>query len=151
MAYNKTTWVDGSTPAISAANLNNIEDGIYGHDVDISAIKTALAVEDISAQLTLGGAWSQLIRVAYRVGNMVFFYIEASTSSYTADYDYTIATFASGYRPSGSVVCNGYTTDGNYNPKSVVSAILQSNGGLHVRASNNSGAYFFVTGFFKIG
>ena len=29
MAYTKTTWVDGSAPAISASNLNKIETGIY--------------------------------------------------------------------------------------------------------------------------
>lgn len=28
MAYNKTVWVNDSTPAINAANLNNIENGI---------------------------------------------------------------------------------------------------------------------------
>lgn len=28
MGYTKTTWVDGTTPAINATNLNNIEDGI---------------------------------------------------------------------------------------------------------------------------
>ena len=29
MAYTKTVWVDGSAPAISAANLNNMEQGVY--------------------------------------------------------------------------------------------------------------------------
>lgn len=29
MAYNKTTWVNEGPPAISAANLNNIENGVY--------------------------------------------------------------------------------------------------------------------------
>lgn len=28
MAYTPTTWVNGSAPAVSAANLNNIESGI---------------------------------------------------------------------------------------------------------------------------
>lgn len=32
MAYNKTSWVDDSEPAINAANLNNIENGVS--DVD---------------------------------------------------------------------------------------------------------------------
>lgn len=36
MAYTKTSWIDNSAPAIDAANLNNIEDGIskapYGPD-----------------------------------------------------------------------------------------------------------------------
>jgi hypothetical protein len=29
MAYTKTVWVDGSAPAISAANLNNLEQGVF--------------------------------------------------------------------------------------------------------------------------
>ena len=32
MAYTKTTWVDGGPPALSAANLNKIEQGIYDCD-----------------------------------------------------------------------------------------------------------------------
>lgn len=29
MAYSKTTWVNGSPPALSAENLNKMEDSIY--------------------------------------------------------------------------------------------------------------------------
>jgi len=39
MPYSKTTWVDDSTPAINAANLNNMEDGIevgYNHSEETS-------------------------------------------------------------------------------------------------------------------
>jgi microcystin-dependent protein len=32
MAYNKTVWVNGGTPAINATNLNNMEAGIYNLD-----------------------------------------------------------------------------------------------------------------------
>lgn len=34
MAYNKTVWNNGSAPAISAANLNKIEQGIYDNSVN---------------------------------------------------------------------------------------------------------------------
>lgn len=37
MAYSRTTWVDGSTPAIDAANLNNIETGILGVETTANA------------------------------------------------------------------------------------------------------------------
>ena len=33
MAYSKTTWANGTTPAISAANLNKMEQGIYDASV----------------------------------------------------------------------------------------------------------------------
>ena len=36
MAYSKTTWINGASPAINATNLNKIEAGIY----DIDAIVT---------------------------------------------------------------------------------------------------------------
>lgn len=34
MAYTRTTWVDGSAPALNAANLNNIEAGLVTLDTD---------------------------------------------------------------------------------------------------------------------
>lgn len=34
MAYTKTTWVNNSAPAISADNLNKIENGIYDNAED---------------------------------------------------------------------------------------------------------------------
>lgn len=36
MAYSKTTWIDGSAPAISAANLNKIENQLEQNTNDIS-------------------------------------------------------------------------------------------------------------------
>ena len=38
MSYTKTNWVDGTAPAISAANLNKIEQGIYDNDQQLDAI-----------------------------------------------------------------------------------------------------------------
>ena len=38
MAYSKTTWVNGTTPAISAANLNKIEQGIYDATDDVKGV-----------------------------------------------------------------------------------------------------------------
>ena len=35
MAYTRTTWVDGGAPAITAANLNNIETGILGNETAV--------------------------------------------------------------------------------------------------------------------
>lgn len=38
MAYTKTTWVDGTTPAINSTNLNKIENGIYNNDSHIGNV-----------------------------------------------------------------------------------------------------------------
>lgn len=35
MAYNKTEWNNGGTPAMSAKNLNNIEEGIYFNNTNL--------------------------------------------------------------------------------------------------------------------
>ena len=39
MAYSKTNWVNGSAPALSAENLNKIEEGIYNNDVAIGVLQ----------------------------------------------------------------------------------------------------------------
>lgn len=38
MAYTKTNWVNDSTPAINADNLNKIEQGIYDNSIKIDVI-----------------------------------------------------------------------------------------------------------------
>lgn len=43
MAYSKTVWVDDSTPAIDAAHLNNIEDGIESIDIRVSATEADIS------------------------------------------------------------------------------------------------------------
>lgn len=111
---------------------------------------TVPTLEDISSGFTFGGAWTSIVKKAYKYDKMVFFHLEASTSSYTANYGYTIATIASSYRPNMMFIGNGYTTDGSYNPKAVVSVRINSNGNIIVDASNNTGAYFFITGFYVI-
>jgi hypothetical protein len=42
MAYSKTTWVDDSAPALDAAHLNNIEDGIENLDGRVTANESTL-------------------------------------------------------------------------------------------------------------
>lgn len=49
MAYTRTTWVDGSAPAINATNLNNIEQGI----VDLDTGKAPLASPTFTGTVTL--------------------------------------------------------------------------------------------------
>lgn len=52
MAYSKTTWANGTTPAINAANLNKIEEGIYDASNEAATIKKALTL--ISGELPIG-------------------------------------------------------------------------------------------------
>ena len=41
MSYTRHNWVNGSAPALSAENLNQIEDALVQHDTDIAQLKTA--------------------------------------------------------------------------------------------------------------
>ena len=66
-------------------------------------------VEDISGKITLGGAWTNLGKVAYRVGKVCYFYIEAYTPTTVGGSEYTIATIASGYRPRATFAYTGHT------------------------------------------
>lgn len=49
MAYTKTTWVNNSAPAISAENLNKIENGIYNNAEDCEDLLDGLIDLDTSA------------------------------------------------------------------------------------------------------
>lgn len=49
MAYNKTNWVNGQAPALSAENLNKIEEGIFNNDANISILQDGLISLDTSA------------------------------------------------------------------------------------------------------
>lgn len=49
MAYEKTQWVDGSAPDLSAANLNHIEQGIATNDSAVRGIQSAM--ETLNADL----------------------------------------------------------------------------------------------------
>lgn len=49
MAYNKTNWVNGQAPALSAENLNKIEAGVFNNDANISILQDGLISLDTSA------------------------------------------------------------------------------------------------------
>ena len=52
MAYSKTTWANGTAPAINAANLNNIETGIYdAHEMATGRAATFVVAANDSTAL----------------------------------------------------------------------------------------------------
>lgn len=65
MAYSKTTWVNGGPPAISAANLNNIEDCVADLDdgkISLDTTAPAGTVDgDLYAAITALGWQSDVI------------------------------------------------------------------------------------------
>ena len=105
---------------------------------------------DISGQITLGGAWTEVFKRAWLTSGIVFYNIEAQPSSYIANYQYTMATIATGYRPRENCLGQGCTTDGGFSPKAVVSVLAQTNGQIRVNAQNNTGGYFLISGWYRI-
>ena len=116
----------------------------------LSKILTMLTVEDISDKITFGGAWTGLQRVAYRIGNMVFFSLEGYAGTIVGGSQYTIATIASGYRPKSNVILTAHSTNIGYVPQAVVNAWVWTSGDVTVRPSNGSGNYIFVSGCYAI-
>lgn len=55
MAYTKTNWVNGGPPALSAENLNHIEDGIYNADAEIDQIQADGVFKDNNGSVRLPG------------------------------------------------------------------------------------------------
>ena len=115
-----------------------------------SAYEEPPEIEDISTSITVGSAWTGITKKAWKYGKLVFFHIEASVDSFIANYGYTIATISSGYRPLQMLIGNGYTTDGSYNPKALVSVRINTDGTIVVDANATTGNYFFVTGFYVL-
>jgi hypothetical protein len=52
MAYTKTNWINDSPPALSAENLNKIEEGIYNNSLVIDA------TDDYIVETGTSGGWS---------------------------------------------------------------------------------------------
>ena len=68
MAYTKTTWVNEGPPAIDADNLNNIENGIYNHDITIADILAQLSAD--TQTLTRATGWDSGSVFYAEIGNM---------------------------------------------------------------------------------
>ena len=101
MAYSKTVWVNDNAPAINAANLNKIENGIYDNANDIADLP--VLVLDCGTVSTLPATISD----ADITADMVAIKAELGTpSAQTADW--TVTTTAGSLTISGSV--SGSTT-----------------------------------------
>lgn len=104
-------------------------------------------VEDISGKITLGGAWTNVGKVAYRVGKVCYFYIEAYTPTTVGGAEYTIATIAADYRPRATVAHTGHTTNDNFLAQGIINTFVKTNGNITVRPQNGNGQYFFISGW----
>lgn len=104
MAYTKTIWVNNSSPAISAANLNKIENGIASNDSaigDISQLETTAtdltsAVNENKETIdTLSTNLSPTVLYSNATGVNTPVPLSDSLSNYTYIEVYTIDGFGS--------------------------------------------------------
>lgn len=104
-------------------------------------------IEDISNKITLGGAWTNLGKVAYRVGKVCYFYMDIYAGTIVGGTQYTVATIASGYRPKFTVCHTGHATNSSYVAQSIVNNFVWTSGDITIRASNGNGNYVFISGW----
>lgn len=60
MAYSKTTWVNGGPPALSAENLNKMEDSIYNSSEGLISLNTSAA-----SSTTDGALYAALVALGW--------------------------------------------------------------------------------------
>ena len=116
----------------------------------VTPIKSMAHIEDVSSKITIVSAWNVIYKRAYKVGNVVFFSIEATTSIYVAEAEYTIATLSDDIKPKYTIAMFGEVTDGNYIVKSTPSILCKNNGTITVRTTNTNGSYWFINGWYYI-
>ena len=60
MAYEKTQWVNGGPPALSAENLNKMEDSIYNSSEGLISLNTSAA-----SSTTDGALYAALVALGW--------------------------------------------------------------------------------------
>lgn len=113
-----------------------------------STITNNAVIEDISDKFTFSSAWTNYGRVAWRVGKMVYFYLNGYAGTITGGTQYTMATIASGYRPASTISFTWHTINNGYVPQSIVDGHVRTSGDIDVRASNGNGNFVIATGFY---
>lgn len=87
MAYTKTNWVNNGTPPLSAANLNNIENGIYSCDSRLTTVENVVGpLSSYSTTETAIGVWVDGTTIYRKV-----FLVETSTITHTSGQTITVS------------------------------------------------------------
>jgi len=125
MAYSKTLWVNDSTPALDAAHLNNIENGIEAVDVRITELEGSLTTAsdnietnttDIETNTTAIGNLGATLNNAVVIKTGVFqgtwsphLLNDFSVANYT-DYNWSISLYQTSRQVASNdtVVLDGY-------------------------------------------
>ena len=112
MAYTKTTWVNNSTPALNATNLNKIEQGIY------DAIPSDIV--DAKGDLIVGTADNTVSRLAVGTNNYVLTADSAQAAG--VKWDQIVAASIQDGAVTTSKIVDGSVTSAKIGPAAVTTA-----------------------------
>lgn len=118
--------------------------------VSSSTESTAREYKDLTSEVTIGSAWTEMYKDMWVVGNVAYLKIEAYAGTFMANNEYQIATIPAGYAPTNVRAIQGFTSDGSYNPTAMVTPLIKTDGSVTVRASNTNGNYFYLEGFWRL-
>lgn len=133
MAYTKTNWVNEGPPAISADNLNKIEDGIFNAAANIDAILTDLTITapTVTVSTTTGTLLSATV---YKYGKVVNLQISVYNSSATASGGniFTGSITTSALRPKATA------TGASYYASHAIGLTIGTTGNITVRNASST-------------
>lgn len=109
MAYSKTSWANGTTPAISAANLNKIENGIETADANATSGLTKandlIFTEDYYLNSKLD---KQSTKTDLSGSTTSSAYWKYSTKSFSSNNNYQCLVITSGFNAGDMIEVHGY-------------------------------------------
>ena len=150
-AYNDNTYrnlfeIGNGTGDTNRANAFSVDDdGNVLAAGDYKAAGERLDYDFIS----VNSPFQLLYCHARRFGGMIHLSMEIFISStFAANYRYTVGTIASDYAPRTVEVGTGHSTDSGYNPVGSVTWIANTNGDLQISLQSTAGAYVFLQGFY---
>lgn len=134
----------------TAESLQSVADAPAGETVLVTYNfhkDVSPTVKDISDSITIASpTWVSMSKIATIHNGIVDVQIEVNTGeTITPNYMYAIGNIASAYRPKTYTFCTGHSTDGSYNPKSIVTGKIDySTGDISIDMENTDGTYFFL-------
>ena len=145
MAYTPTNWVTGQTP-LSAANLNNIEQGIS--DLNSKAIP--------DSAFNFYNIWNIRENKSFVCGDTAFISLELYLNgSYIANHTYNPnSAVDSAYKPRGSsgfYPLNAYNVDLNFNGASPAAFWIDTNGQFSINFTKTNQPFILISGHYRLG
>ena len=151
MAYTKTNWINGQAPALSAENLNKMEEGIYNNDADISVIQSDISninndlIPD-ETNLTRDSQWTSGTITFSMIGKLVIIGIVNIRRSAATNGYIDVASLPSGITSKATCAVFAYVDNGSVIKGAALrisNDVLQCNTSSIVPSYGVTGIYIF--------